>query len=197
MKYWGNHLVIQMSENQTEQPIKADMTIGDLVQKYPSAAEVLMDEGVHCVGCGAAYWETIEEGLMGHGKSEDEIKAVLQRLNDSIPEESGEKGQLIITSNAAKKAKEFLEKQKDGMYFRVEVIPGGCSGHQYHFDFDDMVDDEDQIMDIDGVKFVIDKESLEMMRGSKLDYVDSMQGSGFKVSNPNAAKTCGCGQSFS
>ena len=89
--------------------ITQGMTIGELVQKFPSVAEVLQEEGVHCVGCGASYYETIGEGLAGHGRSEEEIQEVVEKLNKSIPSESGNEN-LIITENASLKLKEVLHK---------------------------------------------------------------------------------------
>jgi len=171
------------------------MTIGEMVQKYPSAAEVLMNEGVHCVGCGAAYFETIEQGLAGHGRTDTEIEAVVKKLNDSIPKESGDEN-LVITENAAKKAKELLDKRGNGESLRVEVTAGGCAGNEYNFSFEIEKKDDDHLIEIDGVKFLIDSKSKDMLKGSKIDYVDSLTGAGFKISNPNAKKTCGCGQSF-
>lgn len=175
--------------------IAKDMMIGELVQKYPSAAEVLMDEGVHCVGCGAAYFETIEQGLAGHGKSDGEIAEIVKKLNDSIPKESGDES-LVITENAAKKAKELLDKREKDESLRIEVTPGGCAGNEYRFSFTAEKKDGDEVVEVEGVKFLVDKKSMELLKGSKIDYVDSLSGAGFKISNPNAKSTCGCGQSF-
>src|SRR3989338_2481640 len=99
--------------------ITKDMTIGELVQQYPSVVEILMDEGVSCVGCGAAYFETIEEGLASHGRSEEEVTAIVEKLNQAIPHESGDEN-LTITENAAAKAKELLTK-KNNQAIRIGV----------------------------------------------------------------------------
>ena len=113
--------------------ITQDMTIGELVQKYPSVAEVLQEEGVHCVGCGASYYETIGEGLAGHGRTEEEIQVVVEKLNKAIPSESGNED-LIITENAAAKLKEVLQKSnKNGAGLKVTVIKGGCAGKEYGY----------------------------------------------------------------
>jgi iron-sulfur cluster assembly accessory protein len=176
--------------------ITKDMTIGDMVQKYPSAVEVLLEEGVHCVGCGAAYFETIEQGLAGHGKTEEEIDNVLKKLNKSIPKEEGNE-ELIITENAISKVKSLLEKKENkNEALRVKVTSGGCSGNQYQFEFTSEKNENDNEIKINGVSFIIDKESMEQLKGSKIDYVDALTGAGFKISNPNAKSTCGCGQSF-
>jgi iron-sulfur cluster assembly accessory protein len=183
-------------QTQTEQRITRNMTIGDLVQLYPSVVEVLLDEGVHCVGCGASYFETIEQGLAGHGKSDEEINDVVKRLNDAIPAEEGTSESLVVTEKAAEKLKELLKEQKGNFGLRISVLKGGCSGLQYEFAFDDESTDKDSVFEISGVKFIVDKESLEKLKGSRVDYLDSLTGAGFKISNPNAHSTCGCGQSF-
>lgn len=63
------------------------MTIGELVQRYPSVVEILIEEGVRCVGCGAAHFETIEEGLSSHGKTEEEIDVIIEKMNEAIKRE--------------------------------------------------------------------------------------------------------------
>ncbi len=185
-----------MQTQQITGPITRDMTIGDLVQKYPSVVEILLDEGVHCVGCGASYFETIAQGLSGHGKSDEEIDDVVKRLNEAIPKEEGSSDGLIVTEKAISKLKELM-KDKQGFALRISVLKGGCSGYQYEFAFDDETTKDDDAFMISGVKFVTDKESMTKLKGSKIDYLDSLTGAGFKVSNPNASHTCGCGQSFS
>ena len=175
--------------------ITKDMTIGELVQQYPSIVEILMDEGVSCVGCGAAYFETIEEGLASHGRSEEEVSAIIEKLNSAIPEEKGDDN-LTITQNAAAKAKEMLTK-KNNKAIRIGVSSGGCAGFEYDFSFENEKNDNDVVVQVDGVNFYVDTESLQKLKGAKVDYVDSLTSAGFKITNPNARKTCGCGQSFS
>ncbi|HME86821.1 MAG TPA: iron-sulfur cluster assembly accessory protein [Candidatus Nanoarchaeia archaeon] len=176
--------------------ITKDMTIGDLVQSYPSVVEILMDEGVHCVGCGAAYFETIEQGLMGHGKSPEEVELIVKQLNEAIPKEEGSQETLLVTETAASKLKELMKEEKEGTFLRISVLKGGCSGQQYEFALDDVKKADDNIFEIMGIKFAVNNESLPQLKGSRVDYLDSLTGAGFKVSNPNAHSTCGCGQSF-
>ena len=179
------------------QRISKEMTIGDFVKEYPSLTPILLNEGVHCVGCGASYWETIEQGLAGHGKTDKEIDIVIKKLNKNIPKESQSSGKLIITENAAKQVKAYLKKQKkEDSGLRIATEKGGCSGNQYVFKIDNKQKENDEVIEVKGVKFFVDKDSLQQLKGSKVDYVESLQESGFKISNPNATKTCGCGQSF-
>ncbi|MFT4304340.1 MAG: DUF1858 domain-containing protein [Candidatus Woesearchaeota archaeon] len=67
-----------------DQLIKKDMTIGEIVQKYPASIEVLFEEGIHCVGCMASHFETLEQGLSGHGKEESEINEIVDRMNKAV-----------------------------------------------------------------------------------------------------------------
>ena len=104
-----------------------------------------------------------------------------------------------ITTKATEMIRAALEETKgeDGDFLRVGVKGGGCSGFQYSLNFTDEVDDEDILTIAEGVKVVTDAFSASYLKGTELDYVDSLQGSGFKFNNPSAKRTCGCGSSFS
>lgn len=80
---------------------------------------------------------------------------------------------------------------------RVGVAGGGCSGLQYEMDFDDQINEKDNIYDLDAIKVVIDNRSLLYIAGTTLDYKGGLNGKGFEWVNPNATRTCGCGESFS
>ena len=79
---------------------------------------------------------------------------------------------------------------------RVAVVGGGCSGFSYQLDFDDKAQDDDRVMDFDGVQVRVDATSAQYLQGLQIDYVNSLHGGGFKFVNPNATHTCGCGSSF-
>lgn len=107
---------------------------------------------------------------------------------------------LTFTQRALDMIKSALDETngEDGDYLRVGVKGGGCSGFQYSLNFTDEVDDEDQlVMGPNGVKIVTDAFSASYLKGTELDYVETLQGAGFKFNNPNAKRTCGCGSSFS
>ena len=182
------------------QLITKDMTIGDVVAKYPACIETLQAAGVHCVGCHVSYHETLEQGFKGHGISDEEIDIIIEKMNISVEESKLEQGkEFIITNKAAEKLKEVLkENSKEGSGLRVEIIPGGCSGFQYGLELDDNTTDLDFVLNEKEVKIIISKENIQFLKGAKLDYVDSLQGGGFKISNPNVKSdsSCGCGQSF-
>ena len=85
----------------------------------------------------------------------------------------------------------------DALHLRVSVLGGGCSGFQYKIDFDEAVKTDDSIFETDGVKLVVDETSREVMEGAEVDFVDELIGAAFKINNPNATASCGCGTSFS
>ena len=83
------------------------------------------------------------------------------------------------------------------MYFRISVSGGGCQGFSYNFNFDNKIKEDDKILNFKKVKVLIDQTSLGFIKGSRLDFVEDMIGAYFKITNPNATSTCGCGTSFS
>ena len=177
--------------------ITEDTLIGELVDNYPAAVEPLMATGVHCIGCGISPVETLGQGLKGHGMTNEQVKAVLKTLNDAVEKAEKPSEDITITLQAAKKINNLLKAEnREGHGFRIEVVSGGCSGFQYLFNFDETPRENDRILEKNGVKIFVDKEALKKLEGITLNYVDSLQGAGFKISNPNAAGTCGCGSSF-
>ena len=91
-----------------------------------------------------------------------------------------------------------IKEDKDkASYFRITVLGGGCAGFQYKFDFDNKKNDDDVVFKTDKVSIIIDNTSLDFIKGSKIDYVNELIGSSFKIINPQASSSCGCGTSFS
>lgn len=103
-----------------------------------------------------------------------------------------------ITDKAVEMVRSALEETggEDGEFLRVGIKGGGCAGFQYSLNFTDEVDGDDIVCITRGVKVVTDTFSAAYLKGTELDYVDSLQGAGFKFINPNARRTCGCGSSF-
>lgn len=105
---------------------------------------------------------------------------------------------ISLTDTAAVKVAQLLEQEgEEGLALRVAVRPGGCSGYSYEMFFDSDMADDDVIRTFGAVKVVVDADSAQLLTGATLDYKDSLQGGGFSINNPNATRTCGCGQSFS
>jgi iron-sulfur cluster assembly protein len=110
----------------------------------------------------------------------------------------GDERLIKVTPSAARKVNALLEKQgRPGGVLRVAVLGGGCSGLQYKMDLQDQPAQRDFLVESNGVRVVVDPKSALYVTGSELDYADALQGGGFKVTNPNAATTCSCGESFS
>ena len=102
-----------------------------------------------------------------------------------------------ITPSAAKRVAAIAARQGKPAILRLAVDGGGCAGFQYKFDLADAVASEDEVATRDGVTLVVDPISLDLVRGSAVDFVESLGGAAFRVTNPNAASGCGCGSSFS
>lgn len=104
---------------------------------------------------------------------------------------------IALTDNAATKVRQLIEAEGDEtLALRVAVRPGGCSGFSYEMFFDTDIAEDDVALDYSGVKVVVDPSSAQLLTGASLDYKDGLE-AGFAITNPNAERTCGCGQSFS
>jgi iron-sulfur cluster insertion protein len=103
-----------------------------------------------------------------------------------------------LTASAARRVAE-LKRQENlpNAFLRLAVSGGGCSGFQYGFRFDEQRLEDDRVFSRDGVELVIDAVSLELVKGAEIDFVEDLMGASFQVKNPNAASSCGCGNSFS
>jgi iron-sulfur cluster insertion protein len=107
-------------------------------------------------------------------------------------------GSVVLTESAARRVAELKRLENvPGAFLRLAVSGGGCSGFQYGFSFDDARQVDDRVFARDGVELVIDAVSLELVKGAEIDFVEDMMGASFQVRNPNAASSCGCGNSFS
>jgi iron-sulfur cluster insertion protein len=104
---------------------------------------------------------------------------------------------LLFTDTAANKVQQLIEEENNtDLMLRVFVQGGGCSGFQYGFTFDESVQEDDTVVENQGVKLLIDPMSYQYLVGAEIDYVEDLEGSQFVIRNPNAVTTCGCGSSF-
>ncbi len=103
---------------------------------------------------------------------------------------------VTVSERAARRVAEILKKEPEGTMLRVSVEGGGCSGFQYKFDMDRAKTDDDLVIARDGAVVLIDSLSVGYMAGSEIDFVDDLIGAAFKVKNPKATASCGCGTSF-
>lgn len=105
---------------------------------------------------------------------------------------------LIFTDSAANKVKKLMEEEgNNDLKLRVFISGGGCSGFKYGFTFDELINEDDTVMEKNGVKLVIDPMSFQYLAGAEIDYEENLQGAQFIIKNPSATSTCGCGSSFS
>ena len=106
---------------------------------------------------------------------------------------------ITLTERAVKEVRRIIEEQNlpETTVLRVGVKGGGCSGFSYSLGFDDSVHETDQSFEVDGIRVVCDPKSFLYLNGTQVDFEESLMGRGFKFGNPNASKTCGCGESFS
>ncbi|WP_412057943.1 HesB/IscA family protein [Bartonella sp. DGB2] len=102
-----------------------------------------------------------------------------------------------ISSAAAKRISQILSKEPGKIALRVSVEGGGCSGFSYRYDLVDCAQDGDLLLEKDGAKILIDLLSIPFLEGATLDFIDDLMGESFKMNNPNATSSCGCGVSFS
>ena len=105
---------------------------------------------------------------------------------------------IVFTDSAAHKVAQLIEEEGNpDLKLRVFVQGGGCSGFQYGFTFDEIMNDDDTVMEKNGVQLLIDSMSYQYLVGAEIDYKDDLEGAQFVIKNPNATSTCGCGSSFS
>jgi iron-sulfur cluster insertion protein len=104
---------------------------------------------------------------------------------------------ITMTSAAEEKIRELMQEEQDTIGLRVFVKGGGCHGYQYGMAFESKMSEDDTVLEKGNVKIIMDSQSAPMLAGVEVDYVDTLQGSGFAIKNPQAKTTCGCGSSFS
>jgi iron-sulfur cluster assembly accessory protein len=106
-------------------------------------------------------------------------------------------GEITLTERAARRINEIMAAEPSGSMLRISVNGGGCSGFQYAFDVERRQEEDDFLVERDGAAVLVDQVSLQYMEGSVIDFVDDLIGQSFKIENPHATASCGCGTSFS
>ena len=185
--------------------ITKNTTISNILIENPEQSqiltEIMLDFGIHCVGCGAASIETLEQGVLGHGYTEKDLNKLIKDLNKVIkeaskkPKKQTQEFNLNLTEKAIEKIKESI-KQSGKETLKISVVAGGCSGFMYDLEMVDSSKPSDLNIKQGGISLVIDPKSMELLSGTEIDYVDTLNESGFKFNNPNADHGCGCGKSF-
>lgn len=190
-----------MAETQEKQ-VHRHLTIESILGMFPHKAQRLAQEitnaGLHCIGCGAATWETLEGGMLGHGKTDEEIDELVRRLNALLEEEEEQQRSdtITLTARAASKYQSILEEEeKQGWGVRLAEEMQGCSGFQYVLDYSESARPDDTVFESHGIEIHVSNALVDRLMGAEIDFIDGLHGSGFKVSNPNVRSACGCGSS--
>jgi iron-sulfur cluster assembly protein len=189
------------TENKAQKVITKEMTIEEIFSRFPQKSQKLAQEmtnsGLHCVGCGAAVWETLEAGMLSHGFTPEEVTKMVERLNAILAEEV-DPSSIHLTKRAADKYRHILKEEgKEGWGLRFGDRAAGCSGFEYVLDYSQQAEKEDQVFLSQGIQIHVHQGDVPRLIGSEIDFVDGLNGSGFKISNPNAKGSCGCGKSQS
>jgi iron-sulfur cluster insertion protein len=114
-----------------------------------------------------------------------------------VMEAAGERSVLVSESAAKRIAALKIQEDAADAFLRIAVSGGGCSGFQYGISFDDQKNPDDFVFERDGIAVIVDDTSLDLLNGSEIDFVEDLMGASFQIKNPNAASSCGCGNSFS
>ncbi|MCI0382614.1 MAG: iron-sulfur cluster assembly accessory protein [Chlamydiae bacterium] len=185
--------------NNKQKQISREMTIEEIFSLFPQKAQKLAQEitdaGLHCVGCQASTWETLEAGMLGHGFSDKEVDQLVEKLNELLLEEANANA-IHLTKRAAEKYKQILKEEgKEGWGLRFGDQAAGCSGFEYVLDYSKEAKKDDRIFTSQGIEIHVNEKVVSRLVGSEIDYTDSLKNPGFKISNPNVKGSCGCGKS--
>ena len=196
-------------KNQTlTKKITKEMLIAEILAENPEKAqllsEIMIDFGIHCVGCGAAAFETLEQGVLGHGHSEEDLNNLVKQINDALEDNSKSEEpkniknfSLKFTKTAIGKIKQIIKQgKKENAILRISVLSGGCSGFIYNLEIINKPIKSDLNFKKSNINIAVAKKGIEMLDGIEIDFVDNLNESGFKFNNPNSQKECGCGKSF-
>lgn len=181
--------------------IHKNMVVGEVVSMFPEAADIISSYGLHCVGCHANAFETLEQGLLGHGYPEEQLHKLVGELNEYIEELNAEAPKKLpakskqmkvsVTPFALKKIQEIAKKQeRKNIFLRVEVRRAGDT-YKYTLNFIDESEKQDSEKIFNFAKgkvhIVADQWDHEKLHGLKIDYVVEEDREGFKMKNPNVA----------
>ena len=179
--------------------ISRAMTISQVLELHPKAADIMQQFGLHCFGCSINVLETLEQGILGHGMPQSTLDELLNALNSDLTQfhkDLKEKG-ISLSEKAALKIVEIAQMEGRKQYgIRVKIMKGGgcCKSATYSMDFENAAEKGDKILGFHhGVTLFLGKDCFEKMRGSTIDYIVSYEAEGFKIENPNVEKDgCGC-----
>src|SRR3954464_13612800 len=119
-------------------------------------------------------------------------------MSEAMPDQAAAERHVVVTESAARRIVALQEQEEAANAFlRISLSGGGCSGFQYGLSFDEAQNPDDHVFERGGVAVIVDDVSLDLLNGAEIDFVEDMMGASFQIKNPNAASSCGCGNSFS
>ncbi|HEY5713958.1 MAG TPA: iron-sulfur cluster biosynthesis family protein [Candidatus Gracilibacteria bacterium] len=161
--------------------------IGDILGAMPEASEILASHGVACASCHINAYETLEQGILGHGFGQDTLDDILQDLNEAAADmglttESTKKNPPTLTTAAANKIRDFQKSQhKEGFGFRIEVTDFSLEDPGYFLDLEEKPDKEDHIINSQEVQLWLSPDSYRFLQNKTIDYVETKEDAGFKI----------------
>lgn len=199
--------------------ITKTLPIAEILEIVPDAVEIMLDEGLHCVGCDANTMETLEEGMIGHGFSDDEITIMVTKIEalrrnqaakaDQLkkPEKEDFMAQKIEKGNKtyyqvagmmfnekSYDAIHALANGKSGLQIRIEA--GGCAGYSMKYDYQDAPKEDEKAYSLSNkIDLYLNDFTFDKLHDSIVDYESGLHGSGLKFINPNTKASCSCGTS--
>lgn len=190
-----------MRKEQEKPLISAQMTISEIFANFPEKSQRLAQEmanfGLQCAGCSAANTETLEVGVLSHGYTPQDLELLMSKMQE-ILDEPLNSTTIAFTKRGAERFKQVLiSENKQGYGLRLSDKPGGCGGFEYVLDFSEKASDSDEVFHSHGIEIHVAKDKLGRLIGAQVDFVDGLNGSGFKISNPNVQGSCSCGRSQS
>ena len=198
-------------------PITADMTIAEILNTVPDAVELMIAEGLNCVGCGAVSFETLEDGMTAHGFSPEEIITMVAKIESLRRQKEAEKMHKptakdktveqiqegnktyhriasMMFSQKAYNAIHDLANDKPGLQIRVEA--GGCAGFSMKYNYAEKPQQDEETYPLsDTINLYINAFTFDKLYESVVDFESGLQGSGLKFINPNTKASCSCGTS--
>lgn len=179
----------------TKNIISGEELIGEILNRFPDSAQIMEDYGLHCTGCSVNAYEPLRLGALSHGLEEDAVDQLIDQINDlALARQKAPSDGIYLTGRAAERVKEFAAKEdKAGFGLRITAKNNDGMEPAYEMDFVEKADKEDKTFEFHGVEIHLDPESMENMKGSDVDFLETQFGSGFKITNPGFTAGCGDG----
>ncbi|MDP3976004.1 MAG: DUF1858 domain-containing protein [bacterium] len=182
--------------------VHKNMLIGEVVELFPEATDIMLSYGLHCVGCHANAFETLEQGMLGHGFRDEDLNSLIQELNDFVldkhgpakkrePASGSENMTLKVTEKAFKKIAEIAKKEeKHGWPLRISGRYSGPQKVTYSMNFDQDVHEYDKVFEFKNgqIKIVLDRLQYDRLNGIKVDFVKRKDTEGFRIEQPMSAR---------